>query len=181
MEKGWLAGFIDGEGCFGFSRVPYFAMGLTVGSKPYLDRVQWSLGGVGAKNYRSRKYTLGNSHPAIQLYVTARDDLKAVIWTLDEIPLQLKREDYLAWKPLALEYVDNPGIPVEQRQSLKQAWCKYRSRVARTELVLEMLVEGTLKREGYGSEMKDPDCVQPIDLAELGRECSMLRHVEASG
>ncbi len=100
----WLAGFIDGEGCF-ILRETYpdyfrcgFSIELRVDDAPILEEVRTRLG-IGTLKYRNRSGKNGNDCPQASWNLQSQLDCVALMELLDKHPLRAKKaHDYAIWR-----------------------------------------------------------------------------------
>ena len=101
----WLAGFIDGEGCFYISRDnaratyrPRFSMALRIDDRPILDecKSRTSIGTI-------HEYQGQSGQRVARWMVQSYADVAALIALLDRFPLRAKKKrDYEIWRKAAL-------------------------------------------------------------------------------
>lgn len=100
----WLAGFIDGEGCFYIERTKNgrpgasygagFHIGLRMDDKPILEEIRRSLG-IGRFRVIANG---GNRQPQFRWLVTKKDECVILMGILDRFPLRAKKaRDYSIW------------------------------------------------------------------------------------
>ena len=99
----WLAGFIDGEGCFyittnanqpGWCR-PKFALGLRCDDRPVIESIRRTLGGLGTIHEYEPKST---SKRKVHWTISSQTDCEALCVLLDAYPLRSKKQkDYAIW------------------------------------------------------------------------------------
>lgn len=107
MEDGfghWLAGFIDGEGCFSIVRLKRegricwalrFTLKLRADDRPILDECQRRAGGLGTIRETRPK----GHHPQAMWVIESRDGCLALAEILDRFPLRAKKaRDYAIWR-----------------------------------------------------------------------------------
>jgi DNA modification methylase len=107
----WLAGFIDGEGCFaikGHSRgtyAPSFRVKLRADDRGILDGIRRTLGiGTVAEHAGS-----GGSERQASWTVGDRAGCQRLVDLLDKYPLRAKkRNDYLHWREAVCEWTERP-------------------------------------------------------------------------
>lgn len=99
----WLAGFIDGEGCFyittntnqpGWCR-PKFALGLRCDDRPVVESIRTTLGDIGTIHEYQPK---SNSKRKVHWTISSQADCEALCVLLDAHPLRSKKQkDYEFW------------------------------------------------------------------------------------
>lgn len=97
----WLAGFIDGEGCFYITRdrtrTPWkarFSMSLRVDDRPALEAAQAALG-IGTLH----EYQPANGQRVARWMVQSKHDVEALVAFIEQHPLRAKkREDFEVWR-----------------------------------------------------------------------------------
>ena len=92
----WLAGYIDGEGCFTHTGsvgklYPKFAIGCRIDDKPILDRLAGELGGHVTVSHQLG----GNRQPSARWCITRRYELETLMDYLDKFPLRAKKAEQL--------------------------------------------------------------------------------------
>lgn len=106
----WLAGFIDGEGCF-FIRVagkqardgmPYlqccFSIEVRLDDATIIREIHKRTA-IGALKYRERAGKNGNDKPQITWYLQKISDCVALVALLDQHPLRAKKSrDFAVWR-----------------------------------------------------------------------------------
>lgn len=106
----WLAGFIDGEGCFGITRLRRdhgicwslrFTLKLRSDDRPILEECRDRAGGIGT--IRSTK-PRGHNLQAMWV-IESRADCQALADILDRYPLRAKKaRDYVIWREALMEW-----------------------------------------------------------------------------
>ncbi len=129
----WLAGFIDGEGCFSMNRlrrkgVDYrsyacrFAIRLRHDDVPVLEEIQRRTGCGKINELRPTSPTIWwDSKPYATWQVFSKRDCLRMIEILDKYPLRAKKaRDYLVWREAALLWasVRQTGSHSERNQSI---------------------------------------------------------------
>lgn len=97
----WLAGFIDGEGCFYITRdnqrAVYrarFSLSLRSDDRPILDEARDRTGLGRVHNYKGQ-----NANQVSRWMIQSRADTEALVALLDRFPLRAKkRNDYAIWR-----------------------------------------------------------------------------------
>lgn len=126
----WLAGFIDGEGCFAINcsqsgtahrRVQIkFVLDLRADDRPIVEEIRARTGIKGSIRHRE-SYGDGNRRAQVSWHVNARGDLARLVQLLDTYPLRAKkRRDYEIWKRAVHASAGNrkgPGSAARTRQS----------------------------------------------------------------
>lgn len=105
----WLAGFIDGEGCFSILNSSYqrawscrFAIKLRLDDEPILRECQQRLG-IGTIQYEGEDDHGGK--PKARWSVHTKGDALKLIEVLDEHPLRAKKaRDYVIWREAVVEW-----------------------------------------------------------------------------
>lgn len=102
----WLAGFVDGEGCFSVHRKVVngyetydcqFTMGLRSDDKPILVEIQRHLGGIGSIADRPARET-GNGKPQARFCVSSKTDCQKLRAIFEVFPLRAKKaRDFEIW------------------------------------------------------------------------------------
>jgi LAGLIDADG endonuclease len=101
----WLAGFIDGEGCFFIGQRPEleyrsavfcsFIIGLRGDDRPILVEIQKRTG-IGTLSQHRRNSV--NGKVVVEWRVTKKDDCKVLVDLLDQFPLRSKKaRDFEIW------------------------------------------------------------------------------------
>lgn len=121
LDPWYVTGFVDGEGCFTFSRhgaqiALYFALKLTATDRAILEDIQAFFGGIGrfydvipraAPTPRS-----GFTKAAIYYRVSRRDELPVIVDHFDRYPLRgLKRSQFDIWRAMVQLKLDNFRTP----------------------------------------------------------------------
>ena len=120
----WLAGFVDGEGCF-MGRIVQrkeprsvncqckFAIELRQDDRPILEEIRSRLGGIGGiADRRVSRHSSPRQNPGVQFYVHAwRDFFHVLLPLFDQHPLRAKKKnDYVIWREMVkLGYGINQG------------------------------------------------------------------------
>lgn len=122
IEDSWLAGFVDGEGCFFISpwsakrgHLPGLSINLRADDVEILRECQRVFGGV--INLRPGK---GNRAPQYRWAVHSKTGLTKLVDYFDTHPLRAKkRRDYAIWREAAITYVNSTcnhsDLPVFKR------------------------------------------------------------------
>lgn len=106
----WLAGFIDGEGCFSIQLggkgrggpAPRFTLGLRDDDRSILEEIvrRTSIG----------KLYIETKRPVVRWWVGRRSDLAALVRLLDAFPLRAKKlRDYAIWREAVVVYCEMQG------------------------------------------------------------------------
>lgn len=118
----WLAGFIDGEGCFWIGRHAksayrcMFAVSLRADDLPILEEVCERTGvGWTTKVKRASAGSPAGAAPNVQWRVTNRADLLQLITLLDRYPLRAKKAaEYAIWRQAVLtrplKFIPRSGV-----------------------------------------------------------------------
>jgi DNA modification methylase len=103
---GWLAGFIDGEGCFSVHKKKVngcetydcqFSITLRADDKPIVDEMQRQLGGIGSVALRPAAKN-GNGKPQVRYCVSSQRDCQRLREVLLAFPLRAKKlRDFEIW------------------------------------------------------------------------------------
>lgn len=118
----WLAGFIDGEGCFFISRYerrngpgfcPAFLLRLRADDRAILEEIVRTTG-IGKLTWERRESgspsTRPNTSPALGWRVVAKADIRALIEILDRHPLRSKKaRDYAIWREAVMYWIATPS------------------------------------------------------------------------
>ena len=106
----WLAGFIDGEGCFlvkGHSRgtyAPSFQIKVRRDDRAALVAAQRFVGAGQVADVDG-----GESNPQARWVIQDRDGCQRLVDVLDKYPLRAKKRlDYLSWREAVCEWTDRP-------------------------------------------------------------------------
>jgi hypothetical protein len=102
----WLAGFIDGEGCFliaaqpcGIRFYPRFQLKLRADDRAILDEIQAALRIGNRYDYEPTACAKGNDKAQSLWSVTDQAGCVALVAFLDEFPLRAKKaRDYAIWR-----------------------------------------------------------------------------------
>jgi hypothetical protein len=120
-NKSWTAGFIDGEGCFGFTircnkrggikyTVPMFSVQLRADDTDAFTVLE-SVLGKGYRVLRKMRYPSSmkwNTCPCIQEIWKSKEQLNRVLSVLDSYPLLAKKKrDYKLWREGVLIYLSD--------------------------------------------------------------------------
>lgn len=103
----WLAGFIDGEGCFSIYKVgstysPRFEMHLRDDDSPIVLEIYEKLGELGRISY-SR--STNSSKPQIRWHIHSKFDCLHLVSILDKFSLRAKKlRDYNVWREAVLTW-----------------------------------------------------------------------------
>lgn len=110
----WLAGLIDGEGCFVIAHrqqggsdyySPTFSLKMRDDDGEILRLIHQTTG-LGRLYHLTRQ----PGNPQITWDVIRKQDMLALVGILDEYPLRTrKRKDYLVWKEAVFTYADGSG------------------------------------------------------------------------
>lgn len=127
MNRAWLAGFIEGEGCFGLYLhgkyyQPEFTINIRDDDATILKEIRETLQCKAKLSYRKPK---GRSMPQVQLMVRGINDLLKLIAFLDENPfIGKKQPQYKLWKEAVQFCKTNmfttQGHPEKLRQKSEQ-------------------------------------------------------------
>lgn len=123
--KGWVSGFLDGEGCFhiAIKRYPgssrfYYRPELTVQVRSDDEASAHALiqalgcGKIYQRKAQEASRTRGFSKPSIQMFWRSKKELLAVIELLDEFPLRGKKSrDYEIWKKAVVTKLSDKSEP----------------------------------------------------------------------
>lgn len=138
----YLAGFVDGEGCFLIYRQqqgpePCFSFQLVVtqraDSAEVLRQLQATFGGSLHHDQRKAEIAAGmsNANPRVIWSVTAREDVMSLVVYFDEHELIVKATEYAAFRQAAMTYYEHtPGrgrLPIPK-------WLAEKMDAARSEL-----------------------------------------------
>lgn len=96
----WLAGFIDGEGCFEISqaRYPTFKLGLRDDDYHILQEIIDVTGLGTLMKYKTNSGKTRKSNPAARWNVVALDDCLCLVALLEKYPLRAKkRKEFKVW------------------------------------------------------------------------------------
>lgn len=105
----WLAGFIDGEGCFriGETRQGFscrFYIGIRADDRPIIEEIH-KLTGLGHVNNRR---AVGDWNPQITWDISSKTDCYRLVCLLDRYPLRAKKKrDYAIWREAVLRWIDH--------------------------------------------------------------------------
>ena len=109
LDPWYITGFVDGEGCFTFSRSGahislYFAIKLNDKDKPLLEKIQQYFGGVGKiYNVKPQLPSRYSGHTKSQSYyrVTKLYELKSILSHFEKYPLNgRKYYFYQVWRDM---------------------------------------------------------------------------------
>jgi len=127
MNRDWLAGFIEGEGCFGVYLhgqyyQPEFTINIRDDDAMILEEIRETLHCKAKISYRKPK---GRSMPQVQLMVRGINDLLKLITVLNENPfIGKKRPQYNIWKEAVLFCKTNmfttQGRPEKRKRKSEQ-------------------------------------------------------------
>ena len=111
LDPWYVTGFVEGEGCFTYSRsgsrlALYFAIKLTGADAPLLDEFRRFFGGIG-RIYRVAprvpRHRSGHTKAASYFRVCRQDEHKTVISHFDRYPLSgVKALSYSVWRQMVL-------------------------------------------------------------------------------
>lgn len=130
----WLAGFIDGEGCFFIAAVrrprkdgtvyytyrPIFTITIRIDDMPILEEIKEKLNGIGSLHtYQPTSGGKKTGQRVARLSIQAHQACKDLINVLDEHPLRAKKaDDYEVWKKaveLSLTLQKGKGASCQQQ------------------------------------------------------------------
>jgi hypothetical protein len=129
----WLAGFIDGEGCFRIHRhvsrrgaVYYqcrFLITIRHDDRPILEEIRRILG-VGTLCVNRRQYARNENHkPVSILYVDCRAGAARLVEILDRYPLRAKKaRDYALWREAVLFWLARSHLGSSRRAGQGRDW-----------------------------------------------------------
>lgn len=116
MDEGfghWLAGFIDGEGCFVVQRLRQgnakciFAIVLRMDDGAVLKQIQAELGVGRLVPRKSPSASRRGSYPELTWRVESKEGCLALVRFLDKYPLRAKKaKDYALWREAVLCWQD---------------------------------------------------------------------------
>jgi LAGLIDADG endonuclease len=114
----WLAGFIDGEGCFILreTTADYFRCGfsieLRVDDAPIIEEIQTRLG-IGTIKYRHRPGKNGNDCPQVSWNVQSQPQCVVLMELLDRHPLRAKKaHDFAIWRMALKAQCTRAGVEI---------------------------------------------------------------------
>src|SRR5438552_588191 len=93
----WLAGFIDGEGCFIIRQMNRneiycsFSISLRDDDAAIIEEIRSRLGGIGILKFRHRKGRNGNDCPQVEWVLQSGQDCAVLVRVLDKYQLRAKK------------------------------------------------------------------------------------------
>lgn len=126
----WLAGLVDGEGCFYISPTAgcRFIVLMRADDAELLEHIQRELGGMGRIGYQFKNAVAGGRNPTAHLTVAKKRDLAYLVRVFDRYtPMSKKARDYTIWREAVLAHCAGalPRSLEPYRQALIEAR-KYR-------------------------------------------------------
>ena len=136
----WLAGLIDGEGCFVLSKgrtprhlipTPQFKLGMRLDDRPILEEIRDKLdmGAVYTRSSNTGPKSPKNGKPAAEWVVFKKTDIIRLVELLRHCPLRTRKaKDFYTWSQAvdAWSLMVSPRVPADkevERQLLRdQMW-----------------------------------------------------------
>lgn len=130
----WLAGFIDGEGCFSFSCSMYkgerrdrprFALFLREDDAAIVEEIHTAVGcGVVRWKAAQRRLSYSWGRPQMGWIVDSREGLRRLIAVLDQFPLRSKKaSDYAIWREAVMLWINSEQRYREGRRGRETHKC----------------------------------------------------------
>ena len=124
----WLAGFIDGEGCFSIAKhknmcfTPRFSISLRDDDAVILHEIRERIN-LGIVTKKRRRHLNANAHDQIEWVIRTKSDCLCFVKILDQYPLRAKKKkDYLIWRKAILEWAT---VRNGEHRRIKHEWIRH--------------------------------------------------------